>query len=85
MCKQKYADRKLEFQEKVVKKLSNKKDARYYEQYKVLQELKTNPNYLYGDTFEVTADTWTNKYHNFLSQVVKLPFYEDELESLDDL
>ncbi len=77
-----YANRKLEYQQRVVDMLSNVKDARYYEQYKVLQELKTSSYYLYGDTFEVTTDTWTNKYHNFLSQVVKLPFYEDELEAL---
>lgn len=85
MSKQEYADRKLEYQRKQVKQLSKNKDSRYYEQLHVLNMLESDDYYLYGEKFDVTEDKWLNKYHNFLSNVVRSPWYEEELEALEEL
>lgn len=79
-----YAKRKFEFQKAQVKHLSNTKDSRYFEQLTILKDLE-NPYYLYSKHLPVTEDSWKNKYHNFLSNVVRSPFYNEELELLKDL
>lgn len=79
-----YAKRKLEFQRKQVKQLGKKKDSRYFEQLSVLEALE-KPYYLYSEKLPVREETWTNKYHNFLSNLVRSPFYNAELETLNEL
>ncbi len=76
-----YAVRKKRLQGLIVRVLSNQGE-RYLEQLEILNDLNDD-YYLFSEDLLVTKETWKNKYHNFLSKMVRSPLYHKEIEALE--